>query len=211
MSHDDRNDRSFEKLRLEYEEICRSHQGIADFRAKLLALLPLASGAGLFVLLEKQKDTRHVGAIGLFGFAVTLGLFLYELRGMDECLLLRERGTSIEIRMNISPNHARFLGNPAFFVGPQGAGWLIYTAVLTAWLYVARLGFGWSKVPLWVLPIFYFSVILIGSLFWRKAMDYWRERSMERDLKKVKKEAPRPAVEAPGPTPRRQSRTSSYS
>ena len=31
-------------LRLGYQEVCKTHQGIADFRAKLLGFLPLASG-----------------------------------------------------------------------------------------------------------------------------------------------------------------------
>ncbi len=39
-------------LQIQYEEVCRSYQAIADFRAKLIGLLPLASGAGIFLLLN---------------------------------------------------------------------------------------------------------------------------------------------------------------
>lgn len=38
----------YETLKLEYEKICDSHQAITDFRGKLLGLLPLAAGAGIF-------------------------------------------------------------------------------------------------------------------------------------------------------------------
>jgi hypothetical protein len=36
-----------------YAEVCRSYERIDDFRAKLLGFLPLVSGVGLFLLLEK--------------------------------------------------------------------------------------------------------------------------------------------------------------
>lgn len=41
-----------ENLRLAYQQVCSSHNAIADFRAKLLGFLPLASGAGIFLLLN---------------------------------------------------------------------------------------------------------------------------------------------------------------
>jgi hypothetical protein len=37
-----------------FEEVCKMHAGIADFRHKLLALLPVASGAGIFLLLGEK-------------------------------------------------------------------------------------------------------------------------------------------------------------
>jgi hypothetical protein len=49
------NERATEAtLRLQYEVICRSHDGIADSRGKLLGLLPLASGTGIFFLLNRD-------------------------------------------------------------------------------------------------------------------------------------------------------------
>jgi hypothetical protein len=68
------------------------HQGITDFRAKLLALLPIASGTGIFILLGKgitvDKYPYFIG-IGLFGFFVSLGLCIYELNGIYNCLRLQ--------------------------------------------------------------------------------------------------------------------------
>jgi hypothetical protein len=56
------------------------------------ALLPLASGTDVFILLgrEESYDKALLVAIGLFGFAVTLGLFVYE-RGIQDCITLRKR------------------------------------------------------------------------------------------------------------------------
>ena len=75
-----------DELRAAYEEVCKAHDGIAEFRAKLLALLPLASGAGVFLLLSKDlgSDSRpHLLGVGVYGVIIALGLFLYELR--DRC------------------------------------------------------------------------------------------------------------------------------
>src|ERR1051326_5748481 len=74
-----------ENLRLAYQELCKSYQAIVDFRAKLLGFLPLASGAGFFALLGNGKDPvpYYAWVAGLFGFAITLGLFFYELRGLQ--------------------------------------------------------------------------------------------------------------------------------
>ena len=67
-----------DELNAIYEEICRSNDGIADFRGKLLALLPIASGAGIFLLIgenvEQSAVVQHLLALGLFGALVTLGL-----------------------------------------------------------------------------------------------------------------------------------------
>src|SRR5262245_14517245 len=66
-----------------YQEICTSYRAIDDFRAKLLALLPFATGGGIFFLLNKDIATTELKPfflpIGLFGFAITAGLFAHEI------------------------------------------------------------------------------------------------------------------------------------
>lgn len=53
----------------------KRRDGIADFRSKLLALLPIASGAGIFVLLNvKDEGREYLPAVGFFGSLVTVGL-----------------------------------------------------------------------------------------------------------------------------------------
>jgi hypothetical protein len=158
-----------------YRELCSSHDRIADFRAKLLALLPIASGAGLFLLLDGETaDKSHLGPIGLFGFAVTLGLFLYELRGMSECLLLRWRGANVEEATGVPCHQGRFWNNPSGFIGPQGAAWVIYPAVLVAWLYVAKQQWDW--IPEQALPLVYVVVAAGGYTVWRWVMNSCRQQ-----------------------------------
>ena len=48
-------------IKIVYEKICQAHEAITDFRAKLLALLPIASGAGIFLLIgSKPPDPELV-------------------------------------------------------------------------------------------------------------------------------------------------------
>ena len=94
-------------LLTDYQEVCRSHAGITDFRAKLLALLPLASGAGLGLLLARDSGTLSdteagvLVALGAFGAVITAGLFLYELRQIDVCKQLRNHASWIEQELGI--------------------------------------------------------------------------------------------------------------
>lgn len=97
-----------EKILLaDYSEVCKSHDAITDFRAKLLALLPLASGAGIGVLVTRKggdvspTEAGLLLALGLFGAVVTAGLFLYELRQIDLCKQLRNHAAWIENELGI--------------------------------------------------------------------------------------------------------------
>ena len=137
-----------ETLRTEYAEVCKSHNGITEFRAKLLALLPLASGAGIFLLLRdenKPLETTHLPAIGLFGFFITLGLFLHELRAMRRCWELVELGKSLEEQLEL--HQGQFTKEYSYYesrfriVGTEAASWVIYPIVLLAWLYAAATRF----------------------------------------------------------------------
>ena len=130
-------------LRAIYEEICRAHDGIADFRAKLLALLPIASGAGIFLLLDKDvTDAKmHLFSIGVFGALVSFGLYLYELRGIQRCEVLTRCGQNAEQAILRNANClATFTDEPpaAFcIVGNIGAALIVYPAFISAWAYVA--------------------------------------------------------------------------
>ena len=147
-----------ENWRTEYKEVCQNHRAVTDFRGKLLTLLPLASGAGIYLLLPKQSSPDEIApgfliAIGVFGALVTLGLFLHELRAIEQCGALIELGRSLEEKMGSAEGvfmrehnyydneqHTRlqhFINN---LKGPIGAGWIIYSSVGVAWLFVAFLG-----------------------------------------------------------------------
>jgi len=101
-----------EQLLSYYEEVCRSHAAITDFRAKLLALLPIASGTGIGLLLTQANGdgeipTLLVVALGSFGALVTVGLFFYEFHQMDDCQQLRNHGVWIEEQLEIDAGQFR--------------------------------------------------------------------------------------------------------
>jgi hypothetical protein len=130
-------------LRCIYGELCQSYRAIDDFRAKLLALLPLATGTGIFLLYSKDMPAGNkafLGPIGLFGFAITIGLFAYEVYGIKKCGALITAGKKIESSMNIE---GQFASRPRAVRGiinePFAAG-LIYPAVLAAWTFLGLIG-----------------------------------------------------------------------
>jgi uncharacterized membrane protein YebE (DUF533 family) len=70
-------------------------------------LLPLASGAGLGLLLAQgngevsRTEAGLLVALGAFGAVVTAGLFLYELRQIDVCKQLRNHAEWLERQLGI--------------------------------------------------------------------------------------------------------------
>jgi hypothetical protein len=146
-----------ENVRTMYKEVCESLRTVTDFRGKLLALLPVISGVGIYGLVPKEKLQEQVArpyltAIGILGVLVTIGLFLYELRGIDHCRNLIKVGRCLEEEMGFTDG--QFIGEDKYyrpggrwwvkpihnFKGPPGAAWIIYPSVGIAWLFVAVLG-----------------------------------------------------------------------
>ena len=163
-----------ESLRLLYQETCKSHATITDFRAKLLALLPLASGIGALVLLEGDANTRYFGPVGLYGLAITFGLFMYELRGIQNCKALRRQAAALEEELRIPAGDGQFRDRPEAalggFVGAEGASWVVYLAILAGWAYVAGLGFDWWH---WI-PAVYVVLLYLAVLAVKWLLPWWR-------------------------------------
>jgi hypothetical protein len=148
-----------------YQEICNNYRAIDDLRMRLMGLFSIASGVGIAVLAKdpglfsgsdgQTGSNEQVGyllvPIGLFGFLVTFGLFLFELRGMQRCAALIKAGEDIERRAGVKGS---FLSTPdpvdIFRLRPQkesehylsiaasarGTGRVIYPTVLAAWVFV---------------------------------------------------------------------------
>ena len=142
-----------------YAQICTSYHAIDDFRAKLLALLPFATGAGIFLLLNKDAVTTDLkcffGPIGLFGFAITLGLFAYEIYGIKKCHALIVGGTQIEGWLHID---GPFTGRPRdvlSFINEPFASGIIYPAVMAAWTFI---GLVFVKSQAWWIALVVFSL-----------------------------------------------------
>src|SRR6266487_5651251 len=154
-----------------YEEVCKSYHNIDDFRSKLLALLPFASGTSIFFLLKDGfPSASYLVAIGIFGFVVTFGLFSYELHGIRRCIRLIELGKRIEGLMGIG---GQFWHRPPDFydkVGPKLAALVIYPAVLGSWAYVTL--FTWPLLaPVGALVVFLIGLIGSWKLDWKAKLE----------------------------------------
>jgi hypothetical protein len=127
-----------------YDEVCRSYETIDDFRAKLLGLLPVVSGAGLFLLLGNEAavdgDCSNPGLFaiaGSFGAIVTVGLLCYEERGFQRCIRLVTVGQMLESRMKVEGRFKQWPHSWGRIVNEAFASGLIYSALFSAWVYVA--------------------------------------------------------------------------
>jgi hypothetical protein len=193
-AQDDRRRPSEETLRTVFQEVCKSHGAIADFRARLLALLPIATGSGVFILLGTLNNEKVLAPIGMFGFVTTLGLFLYELRGIEDCTMLRIRAAELEHDLGIAKERSVFdsgnwrRGRVWGAVDEIGAAWIIYPAVLASWAYLAGVGLqsAWSPWPSWLWPwglaVLYVAVV---GLALGLGGDFWLYRGTWRGKKKT--------------------------
>jgi hypothetical protein len=190
LTGESRSDPRDEALRLSYTQICSSYQGIAEFRGKLLALLPLATGTGAFFLLQRHDETGFLAPIGLLGVVVTVGLFMYELRGIQRCHILEKQAETLEKALHLRKHEAQFWSQPrrlGDMLGPPGAGLIVYIAVVFVWIYVAGVGGGWwadddphsaqdGFAPAWILLPLY-GVIELAAWFLTRA---WLQRQLAR-------------------------------
>jgi hypothetical protein len=149
-----------ETLRAGYSAVCDAYHKIDDFRAKLLALLPLASGTGVFLLLDTPgtltpEDKSIYTAVGLLGLLTTLGLFVYELGGVLRCRRLIQAGRALERELKLLSDDGRpFAVFGALPAGPLGwlrgqalAALIIYPTVLGGWAYLYGVGRGRFDLP----------------------------------------------------------------
>lgn len=146
-----------------YQAISDSYRAIDDFRARLLTLLPLASGGGIFLLLSGSLCKEFIGPIGVFGAVTTLGLFTYEIFGIEKCTALIKAGEDLE---SSSKLEGQFLRRPVGLLQRTGllsriseplAAGIIYPAVLAAWIYLVFL-FTLPRVA----PIISIFVFILG-------------------------------------------------
>lgn len=129
-----------------YERVCESYHAVDDFRMKLLGLLPVATGTGVFLLLsgkaglvgnDRQEVSDALLAIGIFGLLFTFGLFAYELFGIKKCHYLIMAGKRLEAAMGDS---GQFRSRPrelAGFINEPFASAVIYPASMAAWSFLA--------------------------------------------------------------------------
>jgi hypothetical protein len=160
-------------LELQYTEICKAHAAITDFRGKLLSLFPVAaSGAVLVVVRSAEPNLRWAAAVGVFAFAVTFGLFLYEVRQIAECIRLRHQAAELEERLEVPAGLGQFRDGPPLHlrvVGVELGSWVIYVTLLSTWLYIAIGGLPWALCAAAVVVVLGKAVqIVVRDAVWER-------------------------------------------
>jgi len=128
---------STDTLKMEYSEV--GYHNMSDRELKLLTLIPIAStiAASIFI---KTTDHNHDVFVVVLSFLLTLGLFLYSLRGTAHADQLIKQGSSLEEGLGLTKTNGQFLGRPTPWLGGYTlAASLIYVPVLLAWGYAAYL------------------------------------------------------------------------
>ncbi|MCW3108238.1 MAG: hypothetical protein JWQ09_2744 [Segetibacter sp.] len=182
-----------------YDKCSEGYHRVDDFRAKLLGFLPLASGVAIFGALYIEpkdplsdtlsKEAKNIisgnfVALGTFGVLITLGLLIYELKGIAKCTQFIFLGSWIESKMKESrkgnidkkENFDNFLSG--YFtelakrktimgnvVTEPVASAIIYSTVIAAWSYVICLKLGYLKVVIPAIIFFVSAFLIIG--YWR--------------------------------------------
>jgi hypothetical protein len=134
------NDRTAVQLGV-YQQVCENYRAIDDLRLKLLALLPLATGTGILVLLgNRSVPVEAARAVGAFGMIATLALYFYELHGVEKCAHFIHRGQRLEQEMDV---RGAFRNRPPSVfrvVSELLPTTLVYPASFAGWLFLALEG-----------------------------------------------------------------------
>ena len=130
-------------LLAEYHEVCNNFRLLTDIRFKLLALLPIGTGAGIALTASARPDIK-TSLIGLFGFVVTSSAALYNMRNDQLYNELVSRAAQLERLLGLK--EGAFAQRPRTWrqVGPFMVShdkiWWIYLSSLAAWLYTVLIG-----------------------------------------------------------------------
>ena len=122
-----------------YTEIGNNYRAMDDLRLRLLALLPLATGAGIVVLLGGHGVPAAIDVpVGLFGMVATISLYFYELHGIEKCAHYIDAGAKLEEDFKV---RGSFTNRPhgifGVIVSELLPAALIYPASFTGWLFLA--------------------------------------------------------------------------
>ncbi len=144
------SDLSPDNIKTVYTELCNSYRSVDDFRGHLLGFLPLATG-GLFLLTGKQAPDSVLLPVGIFGFVITLGLYIFEIYGTRRCTHLIALGQHLEGELKVEGQFRNrpyglhraghqawpFRNNYTKYISEPLAAGIIYPATAGAWLYLA--------------------------------------------------------------------------
>ncbi len=122
-----------------YEQVCAGWRTLTEVRFKLLGFLPLVSGTVLITILSQDSSDdyrlpwKYQLLVGLFGLAVTSGLFIYEKRNTSLYNDLIGRGRQIENELGVHTGHFRGRPKSKSIVQHDIALNIIYVSCILAW------------------------------------------------------------------------------
>lgn len=121
-----------------YAQVSDNYRAIDELRLRVLALLPLATGTGILVLLGGNGISANVAVpVGVFGMVVTVALYFYELHGVEKCAHFIHRGEELEAAMQMPGS---FTSRPRHIFGVVSEllpSMVIYPASFTGWMFLA--------------------------------------------------------------------------
>jgi len=112
-------------------------------------LLPIASGAAGLVLLRSNPIAvqKFLLPVGIYGLAITFGLFIYELHGIAVCKRIMEQAEGLENDLNIPKGRGQYRDRNQNWlhrvIEVEMASWIVYLSVMAGWFYIAGVGGGW--------------------------------------------------------------------
>jgi hypothetical protein len=134
-----------------YAQVSDNYRAIDELRLKLLGLLPLATGAGVFLLLRGGGIPAELAvAVGAFGMIATVSLYFYELHGVEKCAHFIHRGQQLEQELGV---RGSFTSRPHHIFGVVSEllpTMLIYPASFAGWLFLMLDGISgdWFGLPI---------------------------------------------------------------
>jgi len=127
-----------DELKPYYDLMCTHIGTTDDISFKLLGLVPVMSGTGVFLLAFQggSLGTYTTILITLIGMAITLGIAVWERRNIMRCVQLIKLAKRLEVRLPVRQFQSTG-GEPTLFrikLNKRLAESIIYSASVVAWL-----------------------------------------------------------------------------
>lgn len=119
-----------------YRETCNNIRTTDEISFKLLGLVPLVSGAGIFgISLDREFASSPFAVIlSFFGAVVTVALFIWELRNVSLCNWYVKYAKTLE-EGAFGQGIGQFSGRPkAKIIRKTTAEYILYIATISAWI-----------------------------------------------------------------------------
>lgn len=132
-----------------YTNLCNNIRYTDEISFKLLGLVPLFSGSGMLVAVLKSEYfwTPAIYGIAAFGALITVGFFRWELRNIQTCLWLIQRGADYEKADDpTKPGQFYRRAQSPMRMGKTQSEKLIYGFTIFTWLLLPWLVYTTAKV-----------------------------------------------------------------